>query len=262
MSTHLPPSRRPAHPLPSSRTGTDATAQARLPGLTVAPSAGAAMTAGVDEAGRGCLAGPVVAAAVILPEGCRIAGLDDSKALSERQREALAPVIRRTALAWGLGMVWPRRIETVNILQATFEAMSRAVACLGRGRPLPAALLIDGNKTIPQAVLRAALRGLSDAALPRQTAIVGGDATEAAISAASILAKTQRDRLMLALDRRWPDYGFARHKGYGTAAHYAALHAHGPCPLHRLTFRGVPPADAAATLPGNAAQPVLQGSLL
>ena len=127
-----------------------------LPGLTASPPA-AAVTAGVDEAGRGCLAGPVVAAAVILPESASLPGLDDSKALSERQRDALAPLIRRTALAWGLGMVWPRRIDGINILQATFVAMSRAVACLGRQRALPELLLIDGNKTLPPEVLRHAL---------------------------------------------------------------------------------------------------------
>ena len=262
MTAHATPSRRAGRRAPSSRAGTGEAhvLSLPLPGLDM-PPATAAMTAGVDEAGRGCLAGPVVAAAVILPEGCRIAGLNDSKALSERQREALAPVIRRTALAWGLGMVWPRRIEAVNILQATFEAMARAVACLGRSRALPTLLLIDGDKTIPAPVLRAALR--EPEGLPRQTAIVGGDASQAAISAASILAKTQRDKLMIALDRRWPAYGFARHKGYGTAAHYAALRAHGPCPLHRLTFRGVLPdrADAHDDAGGTSAKPVLQGSL-
>lgn len=218
--------------------------------------------AGVDEAGRGCLAGPVVAAAVILPEAASLPGLADSKALSLRQREALAPLIRRTALAWGLGMVWPRRIEAINILQATFEAMSRAVACLGRHGSLPALLLIDGNKTLPPERLRRALsrEGLVPAALPRQRAIVHGDATEAAISAASILAKTQRDRLMSALDRRWPAYGFARHKGYGTSEHYAALRAHGPCPLHRLTFRGVLPEEDVPAREAGA--PAVQGSLL
>lgn len=262
MSTSTPPFRCPTRGASSSPGRPDADARPLLPGFIIAPPDAAGLIAGVDEAGRGCLAGPVVAAAVILPENRPIDGLADSKALSERQREALAPVIRRTALAWGLGMVWPRRIEAVNILQATFEAMSRAVACLGRGRALPSRLLIDGNKTIPLPVLRAALRDWPDAALPRQTAIVGGDATQAAISAASILAKTQRDRLMLALDRRWPDYGFARHKGYGTAAHYAALHAHGPCPLHRLTFRGVSPAEGTDTPPKSAAAHVRQGSLL
>lgn len=222
----------------------------------------AADVAGVDEAGRGCLAGPVVAAAVILPEDASLPGLADSKALSERQRDALAPLIRRTALAWGLGMVWPRRIDAINILQATFEAMSRAVACLGRHGSLPALLLIDGNKTLPPERLCRALsrEGGRPSALPRQRAIVHGDATEAAISAASILAKTQRDKLMTALDRRWPAYGFARHKGYGTADHYAALREHGPCPLHRLTFRGVLP---EGHIPAREIEaPAVQGSLL
>lgn len=229
-----------------------------LPGLAALPEAAA--TAGVDEAGRGCLAGPVVAAAVILPEDASLPGLADSKTLSERQRDALAPLIRRTALAWGLGMVWPRRIETINILQATFEAMSRAVSSLGRHGPLPELLLIDGNKTLPPEQLRSALAraGYTPPNLPRQRAVVHGDATEAAISAASILAKTQRDKLMTALDRRWPVYGFARHKGYGTADHYAALRAHGPCPLHRLTFRGVLPEAPAAQTERTA----VQGSLL
>ena len=229
-----------------------------LPGLAILPAAD--VTAGVDEAGRGCLAGPVVAAAVILPESASLPGLADSKALSERQRDALAPLIRRTALAWGLSMVWPRRIEAVNILQATFEAMSRAIACLGRHGPLPELLLIDGNKTLPLEHLCRALtrEGHAPSRLPRQQAVVHGDATEAAISAASILAKTQRDRLMTALDRRWPVYGFARHKGYGTADHYAALRAHGPCPLHRLTFRGVLPETPAA----QAGRTAVQGSLL
>lgn len=264
MTSRATASRRHERLAPSPRTtASELCSRPLLPGLAL-PSDTAAMTAGVDEAGRGCLAGPVVAAAVILPEGCRIPGLDDSKALSERQREALAPVIRRTALAWGMGMIWPRRIETVNILQATFEAMSRAVACLGRGRALPTLLLIDGNRTIPAPVLSEALKSLPDAVPPRQTAIVGGDASQAAISAASILAKTWRDKLMTVLDRRWPDYGFARHKGYGTAAHYAALRAHGPCALHRLTFRGVlPDGQAFPECPdGHAAAPGPQGSLL
>lgn len=233
--------------------------QGLLPGLAAPVASG--LIAGVDEAGRGCLAGPVVAAAVILPETAQLPGLADSKALSERQRDALAPLIRSTALAWGLGMVWPRRIDAINILQATFEAMSRAIACLARHTALPELLLIDGNKTLPPEVLRRALSrgGLSPSALPRQQAIVHGDATEAAISAASILAKTQRDKLMTVLDRRWPAYGFARHKGYGTADHYAALRAHGPCPQHRLTFRGVLPETPAAAQTG---QTVSQGSLL
>lgn len=257
MTRHAAPA--PSRPGVSLRPGMPADAPL-LPGLDGHPPPASGI-AGVDEAGRGCLAGPVVAAAVILPEGVSLPGLDDSKALSERQRDTLAPLIRRAALAWGLGMVWPRRIDAINILQATFEAMSRAVACLGRHAPLPALLLIDGNKTLPPERLCQALahEGLTPSGLPRQRAVVHGDATEAAISAASILAKTQRDKLMTALDRRWPAYGFARHKGYGTADHYAALRAHGPCPLHRLTFRGV---LSGTEGDGRTSQPAVQGSLL
>ena len=173
------------------------------------------LMAGIDEAGRGCLAGPVVAAAVILPEEYDLPGLTDSKALSAAQREHLAPLIRQCALAWGLGVIWPATIDRINILQATFEAMSRAVA--GRKRHADA----------PD--------------LPRQNAVVGGDSSVPAISAASVLAKTYRDMLMEHLERRHPGYGFARHKGYGTADHYEALHRLGPCRQHRLTFRGVLP---------------------
>lgn len=198
--------------------------------------------AGIDEAGRGCLAGPVVAAAVILPAVCDLPGLTDSKAMSAKAREHLAPRIRACAVAWGLGVVWPRRIERINILQATFEAMSRAVRVMG---VTPTRLLIDGNKTLPHAVLLPFWRAGHAAPPPSQLAIVGGDKSEAAISAASILAKTFRDRLMRHLDRRWPGYGLAAHKGYGTQAHYEALRHLGPCPQHRLTFRGVlPPSDA------------------
>jgi ribonuclease HII len=192
---------------------------------------------GIDEAGRGCLAGPVVAAAVILPAGCALAGLDDSKALSRDARQDLAPRIRECALAWGLGLSWPREIERVNILQATFAAMARAVAAL---RPAPAALaalLVDGPHPIPghvlRRILRPALHGLA------QQPVVDGDALIPAISAASILAKTFRDALMERLDRRYPGFGLALHKGYGTAEHRAALLALGPCRLHRMTFRGV-----------------------
>ncbi len=183
----------------------------------------------------------MVAAAVILPPVYHLPGLADSKLLTARQREALAPAIRGCAVAWGLGVVWSRRIERVNILQATLEAMSRAAATLRRP---PGLLLIDGNKTIPEALLLAWWRK-SPAAPPRQRAIVGGDRCVPAISAASILAKTFRDRLMAALARRWPGYGLERHMGYGTAEHLAALRRLGPCPQHRRTFRGVLP-DAPA----------------
>lgn len=199
-----------------------------LPGLSDARP-----PAGVDEAGRGCLAGPVVAAAVILPESVDLPGLTDSKALSAAQRAALAPRIRQCATAWGLGVVWPRRIDEINILQATFEAMTRAVCLLS---VTPGMIYVDGNKTIPDQVLRARWTA---ARFPRQEAVVGGDARVDAIAAASVLAKTFRDHVMECLARRWPGYGFEQHKGYGTQAHYAALRRLGPCPQHRLTYKGV-----------------------
>ncbi|GHU96554.1 ribonuclease HII [Deltaproteobacteria bacterium] len=178
----------------------------------------------------------MVACAVILPPGHGISGLADSKALSAKTREVLAPLIKARATAWGLGLVWPRRIDSINILQATFEAMSRAVGAL---RATPTALLIDGDKTLPSRVLAPHwLAGHHDHC-PVQKAIVKGDKTIDAISAASILAKTFRDKLMRSLARRWPGYGFELHKGYGTKAHFAALCRLGPCPQHRLTFRGV-----------------------
>lgn len=188
--------------------------------------------AGIDEAGRGCLAGPVIAAAVILPEQYTLPHLGDSKTLSAVQRDRLAPAIRDCAVAWSLGAAWPREIERVNILQATFWAMARAVRGL---RVRPHLLHIDGNHTIPHTILTACRAQ----ALPRQQAFVRGDATHAAIAAASVLAKTFRDRIMGALHRRWRVYGFDQHKGYGTAAHKAAILSHGACPQHRMTFAGV-----------------------
>lgn len=190
--------------------------------------------AGIDEAGRGCLAGPVVAAAVILPpdfDPATLPGLTDSKALSAAKREALAPRIREVALAWGLGLAWPREIDRINILQATLRSMERAVACL---KTRPMFLLIDGDKTCA-------------APYPQRT-IVGGDALVPAISAASILAKTFRDALLCALDRRYPGYGFPGHKGYGAATHLAALRANGASAMHRLTFRGVLPEEERLAL--------------
>ncbi|AKS40810.1 ribonuclease HII [Wenzhouxiangella marina] len=178
--------------------------------------------AGVDEAGRGPLAGPVVAAAVILDPRRPIPGLADSKALSARKREALAEAILDRALAVGIGLAEPDLIDRINILQATFVAMRLAVEQLD---PSPDLVRIDGNR-LPQL------------AVPAQ-AIVGGDASDSAIGAASIIAKTHRDRLMVELDARYPAYGFARHKGYPTAAHLAALEQHGPCPAHRQSFRPV-----------------------
>lgn len=195
--------------------------------------------AGIDEAGRGCLAGPVVAAAVALSEASPIAGLADSKKLSPVRREELAAVIKRDALAWGLGLSWPDEIDDLNILQATFQAMSRALAVLHRKCPdAPApGLLIDGPHVIPGAAMAAEIP--ASCPIPPQQAVVRGDDRIPAIAAASILAKTHRDRLMLALDHRFPGYGFARHKGYATREHYAAIERLGPCSAHRLTFAGV-----------------------
>ncbi len=210
-------------------------------GRLLPPSASGPL-AGIDEAGRGCLAGPVVASAVILTSDDVIDGLADSKQLAPEVREELAPLIRDKALAWGLGMARPREIERLNILQASFLAMARAVACL---RVRAACLAVDGNKTIPGPVLKAVLASTGfagHAATPfdvPQRFVVGGDASVPAISAASILAKVHRDRLMASLDKRYPGYGLARHKGYGTDEHKDAVRRLGPCPIHRMTFRGV-----------------------
>jgi ribonuclease HII len=183
--------------------------------------------AGVDEAGRGPLAGPVVAAAVILDPAAPVAGLRDSKQLSAAQRERLAPLIRRHALAWAIGEATPAEIDSVNILQATFLAMRRALLAL----PIvPAHIVIDGNRC---PVLADAF---PDA---RIEAVVRGDSLVPAISAASILAKTHRDAIMADLDRIHPGYGFARHQGYPTAAHREALMRLGPSPVHRRSFAPV-----------------------
>ena len=184
-------------------------------------------TAGVDEAGRGPLAGPVVAAAVILDPQRPIDGLADSKALTPARREALAVEIRAWSLAWGLGWADASEIDSLNILQATFLAMRRALAALGTA---PAHVVVDGNQVPP-------LTGLEfDCTIE---AIVAGDATVPSISAASILAKCARDAHMIELDARYPGYGFAGHKGYPTAAHVAALRSLGPSPVHRRSFAPV-----------------------
>ncbi len=180
---------------------------------------GLRLICGVDEAGRGPLAGPVCAAAVILPEGTEIPGLNDSKKLTEKKREALFPVIKSTALHWGIAFADHKEIDELNILQATFLAMKRAVEMLGIEPELG---LIDGNRC-------------PEVGFPVK-AVVGGDAKCACIAAASVLAKVSRDRFMLEMDGKYPGYGFAQHKGYPTAAHYAALRELGPCPIHRLTF--------------------------
>lgn len=198
----------------------------------------ASLIAGIDEAGRGCLAGPVAAAAVILNPARPIPGLADSKALSASKRMRLASQIRQNALAWGIGLVWQKRIDEANILLATFEAMAKAARAL---KIAPDKLLIDGNQTIPGKILsKCACDGQP---LPAQECVIDGDQLEPAISAASIIAKTFRDSLMIAFARKWPVYHFEKHKGYGTKAHYAALREHGPCPLHRISFRGVSPSS-------------------
>ena len=188
------------------------------------------LVCGVDEAGRGPLAGSVVAAAVILDPDRPIVGLADSKKLSAKVRERLAAEIRTHALAWAIGEASPEEIDQINILQATFLAMRRAIEGLSLA---PAHALIDGNR-VPQGLICSA------------EAIVKGDAKEPAISAASILAKTHRDAQLLELDRVFPQYGFARHMGYPTAAHLQALRQHGPSPVHRRSFGPV----AQTLLPG------------
>ncbi len=175
---------------------------------------------GVDEAGRGPLAGPVYAAAVILDPDVVIDGVNDSKKLSEKRREALFDEICEKAIAYGIASASVEEIESMNILQATFLAMSRAVAALS---PTPDLVLVDGNQTP---------RGISQ---PVET-VVKGDARSASIAAASILAKVSRDRYMLALDEQYPQYAFSKHKGYGTKVHCEALQTHGPSPEHRLSF--------------------------
>lgn len=180
---------------------------------------GCSAVCGIDEAGRGPLAGPVCAAACILPQDLQIEGLNDSKKLSAKKREALYDVITEQAIAWAVCLIDEARIDEINILQATFEAMRGAV---GKLSVLPDYCLVDGNRD----------PGLG---LPTLT-VVKGDAKCATVAAASILAKVTRDRLMVEYDGQYPGYGFAVHKGYGTKAHYAAIDKLGLCPIHRRTF--------------------------
>ena len=180
---------------------------------------GYSLVCGVDEAGRGPLAGPVCAAAVLLPRGLQIDGLNDSKKLTAKRREALFPVITENAISYGIAFASVGEIESLNILNAAMLAMSRAIAQLS---PQPELALIDGN----------CARGIP---VPART-VVGGDGKCASVAAASVLAKVSRDRLMIELDAKYPQYGFAVHKGYGTKAHYAALREFGPCEIHRPSF--------------------------
>ena len=182
-------------------------------------SQGYQLVCGVDEAGRGPLAGPVCAAAVILPKHLVIPGLDDSKKLSDKCRRELFPMIKEQAVAFGIGLASHEEIDEINILQATFLAMERAIAQL---QVKPEYALIDGNRE-------------KDFGLPVKT-VVKGDSLSSSIAAASVLAKVTRDDLMLEMAEEYPGYGFEIHKGYGTKAHYAALAEKGPSPIHRMTF--------------------------
>ncbi|MBE6920993.1 MAG: ribonuclease HII [Ruminococcaceae bacterium] len=180
---------------------------------------GVGVICGVDEAGRGPLAGPVYAAAVILPDHLQIPGLDDSKKLTDKRRRELMPIIKEQAIAYGIGVATQQEIDEINILQATFLAMERAISQLGGKADLA---LIDGNRE-------------KDFGLPVMT-VVKGDSRSANIAAASVLAKVSRDDYMEEMAKQYPQYGFEIHKGYGTKAHYEALRTYGHCPLHRVTF--------------------------
>ena len=182
-------------------------------------SDGFSVVCGVDEAGRGPLAGPVCAAAVILPTDCEIEGLNDSKKLSEKKRDTLYDVIKEKAVAYSIAMVDEKTIDEINILQATFEAMRRAISNLS---VKPDIALIDGNQKPGSGI--------------EERPIVKGDAKSMSIAAASILAKVTRDRYMLELDEKYPEYGFKKHKGYGTKLHYECLEKYGASPVHRLSF--------------------------
>lgn len=180
------------------------------------------IVAGVDEAGRGCLAGPVVAGAVILDESRPIHGLRDSKTLSEKRRNELFEQIREKALAYSVGMTSAEEIDRINILQAALLAMEKAVLALQKK---PDCILIDGNSKTSLSI--------------EQKAIVKGDSKCASIAAASIVAKVTRDRIMTEIEMEYPGYGFSRHKGYPTKEHLGALRNLGPCPIHRKSFKGV-----------------------
>ena len=181
--------------------------------------AGYPLVCGVDEAGRGPLAGPVCAAAVILPPDMKIPGLNDSKKLTDKKRRELFDIITSEAVSYGIALVDEKQIDEINILQATFRAMEQAVSKLNM---VPNLVLVDGNRE-------------PKLELPVKT-VVKGDSLSASIAAASILAKVTRDRLMEELDETYPQYGFAVHKGYGTKRHYEALREFGPSPIHRMTF--------------------------
>lgn len=181
--------------------------------------AGVKLICGVDEAGRGPLAGPVCAAAVILPPNAEIPGLNDSKKLSDKKRRELYPIIKEQAIAYGIAFADHKEIDEINILQATYLAMERAIGHLS---VKPELALIDGNRA-------------KDFGIPVET-VIHGDSLSASIAAASVLAKVTRDDYMLKMAEEYPGYDFEIHKGYGTKAHYAALTVHGPSPIHRMSF--------------------------
>ena len=240
--------RRPGSPRPSTHTAAEPrrgrsssldAERRRVSGLLLmeaeARAGGIRSVAGVDEAGRGALAGPVYAGAVVLPPEPPLLGLDDSKKLLPEVREDLARRIRDVAVAWGVGSATAAEIDGLGIAPASFLAMRRALHALAECGTGPDLVLVDG---FPIPALR----------LP-QRAVVKGDATVACIAAASILAKTARDEALVRLDGERPWYGFAAHKGYGSAAHLTALRLHGPSPDHRLSFAGVlSPARSASTV--------------
>ena len=189
---------------------------------TMARKAGYDLIAGVDEVGRGPLAGPVAAAAVIFPEGTVLQGIKDSKAMTEKARDEAFSLIIQKALAISVGVVSHRFIDETNILKASLEAMKRAVLSLG---PAPEYLFVDGIHSVPVNIPQGCLKK--------------GDQRCLSISAASVVAKVYRDRIMRSYHERFPEYGFHQNKGYGTKRHLQAIQRHGPCPIHRLSFRGV-----------------------
>jgi ribonuclease HII len=189
--------------------------------------------AGLDEVGRGPLAGPVVAAAVVFPRGFVYPEIKDSKLLTASDREKLVPVIKGSAVGWGIGIVDVEEIDRINILNASLQAMVHALAFL---RPRPDCLLIDGDQIIPGELF-------GDKSFfevpPQQRTIIKGDQLCFSIAAASILAKVARDSLMFEFDKKYPEYGFAQHKGYGSVGHLEVLRRYGPCPIHRRSFKPV-----------------------
>ena len=188
-----------------------------------AMAAGYERICGCDEAGAGPLAGPVYAAAVILPSGLEIPGLNDSKKLTEKRRETLFPIIQEKALAWSVAFVDAQEIDETDILSARMKAMQLAIDGLN---PQPDFALIDGNRD----------KGKTAAITSSHRCVVKGDSLSASIAAASVLAKVSRDRFMMEMAKQYPEYCFAKHKGYGTKLHYEMLHIHGPSPIHRRTF--------------------------